>query len=72
MQPISLTLDVPVSDSCSNCSCCFPIKRKKKTKQEKQTQEIFNKCNEQIKNDKQLAEKNIGKTPMNSSNSSSF
>ena len=59
MQPLNLSLDVPISDSCSNCFCCFPFKKKEKSKTEKQTQELFKQCNDQVAKDQQDAESKL-------------
>lgn len=28
MQPINLNLNLPITESCKDCNCCFPIRKK--------------------------------------------
>lgn len=47
MQPINLTLDLPITESCSNCFCCFPKKQKKqKDKVSETAKQVFEKQNQ--------------------------
>lgn len=34
MQPLQVNLSTAVTDSCSDCSCCFPRKKNKKKQKE--------------------------------------
>ena len=34
MQPLQVNLNSAVTDSCSGCFCCFPVKKDKKTHKE--------------------------------------
>lgn len=45
MNPINLTLNVPLSGNCDNISCCFPKRhsKKNKTRQELKVQDVATK-----------------------------
>ena len=40
MNPINLTLDVPITGNCDNLNCCFPSIPKRKSKKNKQDEKI--------------------------------
>jgi hypothetical protein len=43
MQPINLSISLPVSESCDNWSCCFPRRKSKKDKTAQIAEEQFQK-----------------------------
>lgn len=49
MNPINLTLDMPISGNCDNFNCCFPKRhsKKNKTREELKTQDVATKTFEQ-------------------------
>lgn len=48
MNPINLTLDMPISGNCDNFNCCFPKRHSAKRKsQEKKVQDVASKTLEQ-------------------------